>query len=48
MKKVSKILSLLLTLALVLGMAVTAFADSTVTTGSITINNAVAGQNYTV
>ena len=48
MKKVSKILSLLLTLALVLGMAVTAFADSTVTTGSVTINNAVAGQNYTV
>ena len=48
MKKVSKILSLLLTLALVLGMAVTAFADSTVTTGSITINNAVAGQTYTV
>lgn len=48
MKKVSKILSLLLTLALVLGMAVTAFADSTVTTGSITINNALAGQNYTV
>ena len=48
MKKVSKILSLLLALVLVLGLAATAFADSTATTGSITINNAVVGQTYTV
>lgn len=48
MKKVSKIFSLLLALALILGLSATAFADRTATTGSITINNAVVGQTYTV
>lgn len=48
MKKVSKIFSLLLALVLVLGLSATAFADGTATTGSITINNAVVGQTYTV
>ena len=48
MKKVSKIFSLLLALVLILGLSATAFADGTATTGSITINNAVVGQTYTV
>lgn len=48
MKKVSKIFFLLLALVLILGLSATAFADGTATTGSITINNAVAGQTYTV
>ena len=49
MKKVSRILSLFLTLALVLSLAVTAFAESTTaSTGSITIENAIQGQIYTV
>ena len=51
-----KLASLLLALVLVFGLATTAFAaggvdepaGSTTTTGTITINNAVAGQKYTI
>ena len=47
MKKLTRILALLLALVLTLGLAVTAYADGT-TTGTITIDNAVAGQTYTI
>lgn len=46
MKKIKKLASLLLALVMVLVMSVTAFAEGE--TGSITINDAVVGQTYTV
>ena len=49
MKKCTRILALLLALVLTLGLAVTAYADGTTTeTGTITIDNAVGGQTYTI
>lgn len=50
MKKASRILALLLALVLTLGLSVTAFATEAAnpTTGTITINNAVPGQTYTI
>lgn len=47
MTKLKKLASMILALMLVLGMSVPAFADAE-GTGSITVNDAVAGQNYTV
>ena len=46
MKIIRKSLALLLTLVMALSLAATTFAEGE--TGSITINNAVAGQTYTV
>ena len=49
MKNTTRILALLLALVLTLGLSATAFADTAdVTTGTITINNAVVGQTYTI
>lgn len=51
MKKATKFLALLLALVLTMGLGVTAFAETTAGTtenGSITINNAVVGQTYTI
>lgn len=50
MKKASRILALLLALVLTLGLSVTAFAEEATTpnNGTITINNAVSGQTYTI
>ena len=50
MKNMTRVLALLLALILVLGLVVTGFADDggTTGTGKITINNAVAGQTYTI
>lgn len=50
MKNITRVLALLLALVLVLGLVVTGFADNggTAGTGKITINNAVAGQTYTI
>jgi len=51
MKKATKFLALLLALVLTMGLGVTAFADTATGTtgdGSITINNAVVGQTYTI
>ena len=50
MKKASRILALLLALVLTLGLSVTAFAAEATTpnNGTITINNAVSGQTYTI
>ena len=45
MKKTSKILAVLMAVALIMAMAIPAFAAET---GSITINNAVIGQEYTI
>lgn len=46
MKKLKKMASLLLAMIMVLAMSVTAFAEGG--TGSITINDAVVGQTYTI
>ena len=46
MKQVRKSLALLLALILVLALGGTAFAEGE--TGSITINDAVVGQTYTI
>lgn len=48
MKHMKRFVALFAALALVLAMAVPAFADTTPTTGSITINNAVVGKTYKV
>lgn len=50
MKNITRALALLLALILVLGLVVTGFADDggTTGTGKITINDAVAGQTYTI
>lgn len=48
MKHMKKIASLLLALVMVLSLATTAFATGTTETGSITINDAVVGQTYTI
>lgn len=50
MKNITRVLALLLALILVLGLVVTGFADGAGATGpgKITINNAVAGQTYTI
>ena len=45
MKKTSKILAVLMAVALIMARAIPAFAAET---GSITINNAVIGQEYTI
>lgn len=48
MKHMKRFVALFAALALVLAMAVPAFADTEATTGSITINNAVVGKTYKV
>lgn len=49
MKHMTRILALLLALVLCLGLSVTAFAaEAEQATGTITINNAVNGQTYTI
>ena len=48
MKHMKRFVALFAALALVLAMAVPAFADTTPTTGSITINNAVVDKTYKV
>ena len=50
MKNITRALALLLALVLILGLVVTGFAEDSGTTGTgkITINNAVAGQTYTI
>ena len=50
MKHMTRILALLLALVLCLGLSVTAFATGAeqATNGSITVNNAVNGQTYTI
>lgn len=48
MKHMKRFMALFAALALVLAMAVPAFADTTPTTGSITINNTVDGTKYEV
>lgn len=48
MKHLKRFMALFAALALVLAMAVPAFADTTPTTGSITINNAVVDKTYKV
>ena len=47
MKHMKRFVALFAALALVLAMAVPAFADTAATTGSITINNAANGTTYT-
>ena len=46
MKQVKKLASVLLALVMALALASTAFAEGE--TGSITINDAVVGQTYTI
>lgn len=46
MKLTNKLAGILLALAMVLGIAATAFAEGE--TGSITINDAAVGQTYTI
>ena len=50
MKHMTRVLALLLALVLCLGLSVTAFATEAeqATNGSITVNNAVSGQTYTI
>lgn len=48
MKYTKKILALLLALTMMFAMAVNVWADETVKAGSITIDNAVKGKNYTI
>ena len=51
MKKMKKIFALLIAMVMVLGMSVSAFAQTVEVgggTGSITINNATVGQGYTI
>ena len=48
MKHMKRFMALFAALALVLAMAVPAFADTAATTGSITINNTVDGTKYEV
>lgn len=50
MKNITRALALLLALILILGLVVTGFAEGAgaAGTGKITINNAVAGQTYTI
>ena len=47
MKRTRKLASLLLALVMVFALATTAFATGTGTTGSITVDNPVAGRTYT-
>ena len=47
MKKAKRLASVIMALMLVLGMSVTSFAESS-GTGTITVNDAVAGQEYTI
>ena len=49
MKNTTRILALLLALVLTLGLSATAFAEDTAAEkGTITVNKAVSGQNYTI
>ena len=48
MKTIKRISCLLLALALMMALSVTAFAEGEPETGSITINDAVVGQTYTI
>lgn len=48
MKHGKKLVSLLLALVMVMGLAVTAMADETTKTGSITISNPVDGESYDI
>lgn len=48
MKHMKRFVALFAALALVLAMAVPAFADTTATTGTITVDNAVSGTTYKI
>lgn len=48
MKHMKKLASFLLAMVMALALALPAFADETTETGSITINDAVVGQTYTI